>query len=183
MKIAAICIALLVAVVSLAQNPADDPGGWTIAKWGMTQDQIKAAFPDATQVRFLREVRLGLPAYVIGPRKFVVAFGFDASGGLQDVSLFDEFTAEGMRQFTETQRISAIPGFATRIGDVKDDLLSSLTAKYGNFSDHAITEKGTQDDWSWLLPGTTIKLNWRHAGDSLDGAHLYYKVRKKSSDL
>jgi hypothetical protein len=28
-----------------AQNPADDPGGWSKAKWGMTQTDINMAFP------------------------------------------------------------------------------------------------------------------------------------------
>lgn len=174
----------IVAVAGLAQNPGDDPGGWTKAKWGMTEDQIKAAFPDAAQVRFFRETnRLGLPAYNIDRIRFEVVFGFDASGALQEVTLFDEFTAEGMRQFTDTQRLSAIPGVATGIENVKGDLLNSLTTKYGKFSDHAITEKGTQDEWSWLFPSTTVKLQWRHAGDSIDGVHLFYNARKKSADL
>ena len=143
-------IALLLATFvasGLAQNSADDPGGWTKAKWGMTEDQIKAAFPEAGPVRFFKQMnRLGLPTYNIDRIRFDVVFGFDDSGTLQEVTLFDEFTAEGMRQSTDTQRLSAIPGLATGIENVKRDLLSSLTAKYGKFSDHALTDKGTQDE-------------------------------------
>jgi len=40
----------LLAVGAFAQNAADDPGGWTKAKWGMTEAEIKAAFPQATQM-------------------------------------------------------------------------------------------------------------------------------------
>jgi hypothetical protein len=37
--------AVLISCVAFAQSAADDPGGWTKAKWGMTEDEVKAAFP------------------------------------------------------------------------------------------------------------------------------------------
>jgi hypothetical protein len=187
MRTTIIALLAIVAVAGLAQNPADDPGGWTKAKWGMTEDQIKAAFPDAAQIPSVNP-RLVLPAYNINPDRFEVVFWFDASGALQEVALSDKFSVEGLKrlhddQLTAAQRVSAIPGVARGVENVKDDLLISLTAKYGKFADHATTEKGTQDEWLWLFPTTTIKLTWRHAGDSIDGTHLLYSLRKKSSDL
>ncbi len=60
--------ALLVSIAGclLAQNAADDPGGWTKAKWGMAQDEVKATFSG-----------LNLYAYAISGRKFSVAILFD----------------------------------------------------------------------------------------------------------
>jgi len=114
-------------------------------------------------------------------------FEFDAKGALDGVTLYDEFTEKGMRQFTDAptiaEQVSAIPGLATSLENVKNDLLRGLTAKYGKFSDHATTEKGTQDEWLWLFPSTTLKLAWHHSGDSIDSVFLFYNVRKKSADL
>jgi len=56
------------------QNAADDPGGWTKAKWGMTQEQIKEAFPETTEIQEMNEMHLGLSMSVINHRKFAVAF-------------------------------------------------------------------------------------------------------------
>jgi len=188
MRTTLIWLLAIVAVAGRAQTPADDPGGWTKAKWGMTVDQIKAAYPDAAQVPSLAVTRLRLPAYKINSYRFEVVFWFDASDTLQEVALSDEFSVEGMKrlqdnQLTAAQRTYPISGAARGIENIKDDLLSSLTAKYGKFSDHAVTEKGTQDEWLWLFPTTTVKLTWRHAGDSIDGTHLLYSARKKSADL
>lgn len=182
MRTTLIALLAIVAVAGLAQNPVDDPGGWTKAKWGMTEDQIRTAFPDADQVK-LSSTHLGLPAYNIGLIRFVVAFEFDASGGLGTVTLYDEFTVAGLRRYLDEKQIYQPSGVAAAIERVKDDLLSSLTAKYGKFSDHAITDKGTQDEWLWLFPSTTLKLEWSHAGYSIDGVHLRYSARKKSADL
>jgi len=50
MRMTLIAALLATAAGLSAQNPADDPSGWTKAKWGMTKAQIQIAFPDATQV-------------------------------------------------------------------------------------------------------------------------------------
>jgi hypothetical protein len=36
------------------QNVSADPGGWTKAKWGMKESQIKATFPQASQIEGCR---------------------------------------------------------------------------------------------------------------------------------
>src|SRR5664279_1371235 len=65
------------------QNVSVDPGGWTKAKWGMKENQIKAVFPQATQVRDADgDVLLGISGYRIDPIKYTVTFGFSEGGGL-----------------------------------------------------------------------------------------------------
>jgi hypothetical protein len=85
-------MAILASGVALAQNAADDPGGWTNAKWGMTEDQIKAAFPQTTQMEDQGRTGLGLPSYVISNRKYLVAFSFDKEKGLTSVHFTDQKT-------------------------------------------------------------------------------------------
>lgn len=85
----------------LSQNAADDPHGWTKAKWGATRDQIRELFPDATQVDpwtpqerqvavNLNASELGLSSFPIRGRKFRVAFSFDKNDRFTGVRLIYE---------------------------------------------------------------------------------------------
>jgi len=80
-------MAILVSGVALAQNVADDPGGWTKAKWGMTEDELKAAFPQITQVEDDGSSGIGLPHYVIQNHLYAVAFLVDKEKGLRTVHI------------------------------------------------------------------------------------------------
>jgi len=76
------------------QNAADDPGGWTKAR-GMTQEQIKEAFPETTEIQEMNEMHLGLSMSVINHRKLAVAFTFNNNGGLSYAHLIDQKTLVG----------------------------------------------------------------------------------------
>ena len=108
---------LLLAVAAVPQNPADDPGGWTTAKWGLTPEEVKALFPQATQIEVMTEQdkqnaretsrvlpreqqavlpvrppQLGLPKYLIDRRGYAVAFFFDKDTHLSSVRLIYQST-------------------------------------------------------------------------------------------
>lgn len=50
---------LLSAIATIAQEKIVDPGGWTKAKWGMTETQIKDAFPEAKYIAVFGTPYLG----------------------------------------------------------------------------------------------------------------------------
>jgi hypothetical protein len=70
---------------------------------------------------------------------------------------------------------------ASRSG--KDALLSALTEKYGNPSDHKVEPPG-METFAWRFPTTTITLMRFHSQyKQLDSVNLYYGLREKSSVL
>jgi hypothetical protein len=73
-----------------AQNPADDPSGWTKAKWGMTEAELKLAFPEIAQVQDGGSNRIGLPRYVIANHLYAVAFLVNKEKGLFAVHIIFE---------------------------------------------------------------------------------------------
>ena len=78
---------LLLAAVAFGQTPehSEDPQGWTLAKWGMSQEEIKAAFPEAQ--RGASPDMLHLQKYIISGKKYAVSFSFDPHGQLSGVRL------------------------------------------------------------------------------------------------
>jgi hypothetical protein len=78
----AVCAARLV-----AQNPADDPGGWTKAKWGMTEDELNATFPHIAQMQDDGSGGIGLPRYVIENHLYAVRFLIAKDTGLRAVHI------------------------------------------------------------------------------------------------
>jgi hypothetical protein len=79
---------LSIAAVASAQNPSDDPGGWTKAKWGMTESELKAAFPQIAQVEDDDgSSGIGLPHYVIENHLYAVAFLISKETGLRAVHI------------------------------------------------------------------------------------------------
>jgi hypothetical protein len=87
-----ILFAFAAAISTAAQ--AGDPGEWRGARWGMTQDEVLAAFPG--EARRLEKpqtladgnvVALGVDRFVVGATDFRVRFVFDAAGKLALVSL------------------------------------------------------------------------------------------------
>ena len=76
MKYAVLALLLFSDRATIAQDKVIDPGGWTKAKWGMTEAQIKAAFPEAKHIIDNGDPLLGLEHYEIGPIKYRVNFYF-----------------------------------------------------------------------------------------------------------
>jgi hypothetical protein len=86
---------VLAAGFLFAQNPADDPGGWLKAKWGMTQPRISEAFPGQTNMyndwsRSKPALALGINGTVIASAHYDVRFFFDKDGGLSGVLIAPE---------------------------------------------------------------------------------------------
>jgi hypothetical protein len=136
---------LLLAGIAAA---ADDPGGWTAAKWGMTRDQVRAAIPSAKVLTGPADARtvekdvsdLGIDAIAIGAIDWTVLFFFDASGGLRQVRLAPVNTK---KDATEQQYL------ATE---------SLLVEKYGRPFDRNATESTDVRDAQWTIGKTTIHL-------------------------
>ena len=67
---------------------------WAKTQWGMTDQQVRAIYPDAVVVSPKargkpppKEAKLKLESYLIGRDSFEVKFFFDADGGLDEVDV------------------------------------------------------------------------------------------------
>jgi hypothetical protein len=136
----------------IAQGKVIDPGGWTKAKWGMKEAQVRTAFPAAKLIIDHGDSLLGLEHYEIGPIKYRVTFYFDKKGGgLNGVAL------------------QAENGDAVQVvyaGAAKSALLDALRDKYGEpTSAHAEppSPTGVMRKWQWLMPQTGITLSYMDA--------------------
>ncbi len=77
-----------------AAPAAPGEGGWRAARWGMTQDEVLAAFPGeasrlegAVKLADGNTVAVGIEKHAIGGTDFRVRFVFDPAGKLALVSL------------------------------------------------------------------------------------------------
>ncbi len=138
-------IKLIVAFLAcFSLGAQDDPGGWTKAKWGMTEAQIREAFPEARVYPYPRNPVnhfFGLDHITIGPSPITyrVEFIFK-SGGLGSVKI--------------------------SLTDAKDsapaniNFLQGLREKYGEPT--SVKVEGSrlfpERTWEWLLPQTVIIL-------------------------
>jgi len=164
---------LLSGPAMIAQNKAIDPGGWTKAKWGMTEAQVKTAFPGAKRIIDYGDPLLGLEHYEIGPIKYRVTFYFDKKGGgLTGVAL-------------EAENGDATPGVYAEAA--KGALLSALRDKYGEPTSTQVQPPspiGVKREWRWLMPQTGITLSYMDAPDrQYRFALLVYSKRKKQDQL
>ena len=78
-----IALALLSPFSVFGQAP--DPGGWTLARWGMTADEVKQVLPAVT----ITPTGAEISGYEISRRKFSVLFSFDQGGRLRGVRFRD----------------------------------------------------------------------------------------------
>ena len=125
---------LLYIVIPFLLFAAEDPGGWTKAKWGMSSSEIIKLFqPDATGV----SPRITVPSYEIAGTKFRVLFILDKDDHLDHVSL------------------SPI-----EMSDSTDQLFQSLedllVEKYGR--PWRSEEAGTTE-YQWTFPTTLVTLS------------------------
>jgi hypothetical protein len=182
---------LLLSSVAFAQNSSDDPGGWTKAKWGMTQDQIRTAFPETAQIDDgTGRLSLGLRSYPIEQRKFAVVFSFDNEKRLNSVRLeFQKILIgrNGSELSLVCDKCDAFVKAAMNeraVTDGKDFILHTLTDKYGNPTTHRVESDGRMEYFDWLFPSTKISLFWFHSQfKELDSVSVSFALHAKSSDL
>lgn len=158
---------------TIAQEKAEDPHGWTKAKWGMTQDEIQKIFPEAIQTtdRVLGR-KLTLRGFKIGRLSYAVRFVFGpGSEGLIKVFLLPEGEPAG-----------------TYAGIAQDSLRTMLTDKYGQPTQSSERDMydpdGKDRQWKWVLSETEIKLgSLQFRDDTKNYTVLTYRKKEKSDAL
>lgn len=142
----ALLLVLVATAVASAQTPADI-GGWREARWGMTDDQVLAAFPGEA-MRMERpellpsgsECRAWIPRYNVQTMEFEVLLCF-GHAGLALVKLSTPTSPDVLR------------GIGINMAWFKT-LEELLTVKYGQPT--SITAPATV---LWARPDTTIRLS------------------------
>jgi hypothetical protein len=158
MKLTTLCL-LAAAAAAFA---ADDPGGWTKAKWGMTDDQILAAFPG-------QAVRLDPPdaGAHIGIKTF------DLADSPFDVRFLSD--AAGLRKVV----LTALSQPSPRLDALFQDLENLLVDKYGR---PWKSDEAGDTDFQWSFPTTTITLGrTKVSGFGTQFVSLIYAKRQPSS--
>jgi hypothetical protein len=154
---------MLAAVATFA---AEDPGGWSKAKWGMSDEEILAALPGQAVRLDPPEKYLGsrvhIPSFELAGSEFEVHFVPDKAGRLSSVLLSPVGTpSEGFDYLFQS-------------------LENLLVAKYGRpwKSTEARSER-----IQWSLKTTTITLSRsKFPGFDIQILNLQYKVRPADLD-
>lgn len=147
MKKAVLTILFAASALLLGQDSKLDPEGWTKAKWGITQAEVKKIFPEAVELtNEIGRRYLALTGFTIETTKFTVGFAFDKEDRLTGVALKPE----------DRGPANAVAKFAQIF------LLEKLTDKYGKPTQASedSNEYGTTRKWEWLFPKTKITLMW-----------------------
>lgn len=169
-----VSLLLLLCAVALAQDKPVDPGGWTKAKWGMTEAQIKEAFPEAKNIIVFGSPMLGIEHYQIAALKYRVTFYFDkkeSKAGLMRVALQSEDPVNLMGTYASV---------------AKDALLDALRDRYGEptSTGNERTSTGLTHEWKWLLPQTSIDLSYAESNEmKYRFTILQYNKRTQSDQL
>jgi len=132
MRRAALCL-----LAALAAFAAEDPGGWTKAKWGMTDDQLLAAFPE-------QAVRLDPPEQN-GAR--VAIRSIDLAGAKFDVYFIP--SDAGLRKVVLTAQHQP----ATSLDFLFQTVQNLLVDKYGR---PWRSDESAATSLQWSFPTTTI---------------------------
>jgi len=139
-----------------------DPGGWTAAKWGMTDAQVLAAIPVATSLDPPDAgAHVHIKSFDLAGAAFHVLFQADKDGRLQSVLLSPVGTpAEGINYLFQ-------------------NLQNLLVEKYGR---PWTSTEGHGTEIQWSLKTTTITLSRvKFPGIDIQILNLHYK--RKSVDL
>lgn len=160
------CMLLLLACAS-AGLAADDPGGWTTAKWGMSPDQVRAAVPAAVEIppeKFTagRSATIGVPALQLGPTTWSVFFLFDFASGLDRVML------------RPASRTGATAAEYLRIEQL-------LTQRFGRPMERTIYKEGIRSG-QWIFPATNIVLTLTDYRPTVQLVTLWLEYSRKSPD-
>jgi hypothetical protein len=135
-------VMMLASAVALA---ADDPGGWTTAKWGMSTDQVRAAIPSSHDLTGPADNRtfdgklstLGVDRVQIGRTVYSALFMFDVTGLSAVYLLPADESDRSLFQFIQVELL--------------------LVQKYGRPFERSYTE-GRFAQWS--LDTTTVTLHY-----------------------
>jgi len=147
----------LVAAAALAA--ADDPSGWTRAKWGMTTGELAAIFPDAKPNPPEKDAVLALDPIDLADTHFRVVFFKNAAGRLAQVDL------------SPSSKTDWTDGTFQR-------LENALVEKYGRAWK---TDEGDITTLQWTFPTTVIQLRRIKLGATLRIVDLIYKQRSPDS--
>ena len=154
--------ATLIVMIAATAMAADDPGGWTAAKWGMTDAQILAAIPSATRLDPPDAgAHVHIKSFDLAGAAFHVLFQSDKDGRLQAVLL------------------SPVGDPAEGIDHLFQTLQHLLVEKYGR---PWTSTEGHETEIQWSLKTTTIALSRvKFPGMDIQILNLHYK--RKSADL
>jgi hypothetical protein len=155
---------------------AEDPGGWTKAKWGMTAAQLKQAFPQAVVYNSGRSGQtFDIPEDEINGEKVHVSFEVGAEG-LRRVLI------EPDAKSPVDSNLESPPPTVARIGQIL--LLAGLQDQFGeptaSTTEPSFDETGQMiRQWRWSFPATTVLLVRKSHGDpafqDLDRTYLVYE--------
>ncbi len=148
--------------LSVAAVAADDPGGWTAAKWGMTDAQILQAIPAATRLdppEKVNHARVHIESFDLAGAIFHVYF-VPGKDGLENVILSPRKPDEGFASLF--QRLQEL-----------------LVQKYGR---PWISTEDRTTELQWSLKTTTLTLSLSRI-PAIDMEILTLQYKKKSADL
>jgi hypothetical protein len=142
---------LLLAVVAGLTFAAVDPGGWTAAKWGMTEEQVLKAAPSVKVLDLpLMErtftpggvARIGVPTLRLESTAWHVFCLFDEKGGLAAVEMRPVADSDGTPN--EFERVKAL-----------------LVQKYGQPLEQRVDDDNPRTHTAtWTFATTTIRLKY-----------------------
>lgn len=166
---------LLFAAVSVFAQQNPDATGWSLAKFGMSVDQLRQAFPAAQTVNPPQRdlgtlIRLAATPVQLGPYRASARFEFPPDQ--------DRLTAVNLAVSDSASRPEAF-----------ESLKSSLIEKYGKpTGSDQTTERTAFGDYivtrtvEWRVPSAMISLTWIEAGD-IGHVGVRYTERKPNPTL
>lgn len=158
-------LVLLVAFAWYSQA-ADDPAGWTSAKWGMSPGQVQAAVPAAAAIppeKFVAgaTATLGIPALQLGPTTWSVFLLFGPTG---------------------LDRVMLRPADRADVSQAEYLRLENLLAqKYGRPFERRIYKEGIASA-QWSFATTTVSLQLTDYRPRVQLVTLWLEYARKSPD-
>jgi hypothetical protein len=167
-------------------GPAEDPGGWNKAKWGMTRDQLVQAFGDQVkEFETLNGKAFGIPSWSISDRAYSVSLVFDKLDRVDEVKISPLGTAR-------RKAVGSKPDFFVvplqKAAASRTELFTLLRDKYGepitNSMEH-VGGGGIRCWFRWFLPRTEIFLSTLEGpvGADVGIVTLTYRQRRVSNDI
>jgi hypothetical protein len=151
-----------------------DPGGWSKARWGMTANELRTAFPEAVVAGPV----LAIPECEIDGERVHITFEVDAQAGLRRIRI------EPDEKSSVDPTLDVPPPTVARIGEIL--LLAGLKEQFGEPRE-ATTEPSFDEtgqvthQWRWGFPSTSVVLVWKAYASpdyhDLDRTYLVYEKR------
>jgi hypothetical protein len=132
--------------LAVALMAGDDPGGWSKARWGMTEEEVVKAFDGQVKridVAGNPRGRLGIEALEVAGMKLTVSMGFGADGKLRTV-LFEPVN------------------LSDASNDMFQRLENLLVEKYGRpwKSSEGTSTGSTEMQWTFATTVVTLSRDW-----------------------